>query len=312
MLWGYFKKLVIADRLAMLVTPVFGNYTAYHGMALLLAAVAGAFQLYCDFSGCMDMVLGISEALGITVEENFSRPFFSKTAAEFWRRWHITLGTWFKDYIYMPLVISPRLLKISGNIRKKFGKRTAKNFMSIIPLAAVWLLTGIWHGTGYNYIAWGIYWGALIILSTVLEPEIRKLSAFLRIDTKSRGWQTFCRLRTFFLFVVSRIITIPGSLRASAGIFKSIFTDFAPWQMFDGSLYTLGLDRPNFTLAVLSLILLGIISKKQEEGVKIREAIAGRAVFIRWAIYLTGIFAVLIFGIYGAGYDASSFVYMNY
>lgn len=312
MLWGYFKKLVIADRLGIFVNTVFGSWESHCGSEFLVAAIFGAFQLYCDFSGCMDIALGASETLGIQLEENFNHPFFSRSASEFWRRWHITLGTWFKDYIYMPFVISPRLISMSGKIRNRVGKRAGKAFITAVPLAVVWLLTGLWHGTGWNYIVWGIYWGLLIILSTIFEPELKKLRSALHINGELKGYQFFQRVRTFFLFVIARIITIPDKLEVTIAAFKSIFTDFAPWKLVDGSLYSLGLDRANFNLAILTLILLAVVSKKQESGVVFRKAIDNLNIIPRWIFWFAAIFFVLICGVYGVGYDASSFVYMNY
>lgn len=311
-LWGYFKKLVIADRLNILVSNVFTDYENYHGAVFVVAAIFGAFQLYCDFSGCMDIALGISEIFGITIEENFNRPFFSKTAAEFWRRWHITLGVWFKDYIYMPLVISPRLMNISGKIRKKFGKREGKAFITIIPLMTVWILTGVWHGTGWNYVVWGLYWGSIIIISTVWEPELMKLPQLLHLNTETRMWRLFQTLRTFCLFVGSRLLTLPADLSITWYVLKRITRKFAPWELLDGTLYTLGLERPEFILVILALLLLYYVSKKEEEGVSLRARIAKLPVAYRWAVYYGTILAVMIFGIYGAGYNAGAFVYMNY
>lgn len=311
-LWGYFKKLVIADRLNILVSNVFTDYENYQGAVFLVAAIFGAFQLYCDFSGCMDIALGISEIFGITIEENFKRPFFSKTAAEFWRRWHISLGVWFKDYIYMPLVISPRLMKISGKIRKKCGKRAGKAFITVIPLLVVWILTGVWHGTGWNYVVWGLYWGSIIIISNVFEPELSKIPELLHLDTKTRTWRLFQTLRTFCLFVGSRLLTLPADLSITWYAIRKIFRKFAPWELVDGTLYTLGLERPEFILVILALLLLLYVSKKEEEGVSLRVRIAGLPVVYRWIVYYGAILAVMIFGIYGAGYNAGAFVYMNY
>ena len=158
-LWGFFKKLVIADRFAVLVNEIFNNYEQYEGQYFIIAIFSCAVQLYCDFSGCMDIAIGVSECFGIHLEENFKRPFYSKSAAEFWRRWHITLGAWFKDYVYMPMVINPRLIKLSKKAKDRFGSRFGKSLMTVIPLAIVWLLTGLWHGTGIDYIIWGCYWG---------------------------------------------------------------------------------------------------------------------------------------------------------
>ena len=312
MIWGYFKKLVIADRLSLFITPVLADYRHSSGSMLLLAFLFGAFQLYCDFSGCMDIALGASETLGITLEENFKRPFFSETAAEFWRRWHITLGVWFKDYIYMPLVISPRLIKLAGKAKKRFGKRAGKIVTTVIPLSVVWLLTGIWHGTGWNYVAWGLYWGTLIALSTIFEPELKKLCEKLKINVQGSYYHCFRKIRTFLLFVVSRVITMPGNLKATGEIIDRIVHVFCPWELLDGTFYKLGIDRPNFNVLVLTLVLLWYVSSRQEKGEHMRERIAAMPIVLRWIVYFAAIFGVMIFGTYGIGYNASSFVYMNY
>ncbi len=311
MVWGYFKKMVIADRMAILVNTVFDNAGNETGAHLLVASCFCAFQLYCDFSGCMDIAGGFSQVLGLRLEANFNHPFFSKSVAEFWRRWHITLGTWFKDYIYMPLVISPRMIRISQKVRKRCGVRAGKAVMTAVPLAAVWLLTGLWHGTGWNYIAWGVYWGGMIILSNVFAPEMKKLTTLLRINTEAGSWKLFQMARTFGLFMVSRVLTAPGDLKKSGEIFRRILLEFHPEGFFDGSLYTLGLDRPNFILAVVCILVLWCVAMLQERG-SVRERIAGSNIVFRWMIYYIAVFAVLIFGIYGPGYDAASFIYMNF
>ncbi len=312
MLWGYVKKMVIADRLNLFVSPVFAAYEDYHGAVLLVAAVGSVFYTFCDFSGCMDIALGASQVFGVELTENFKRPFFSVSVSEYWRRWHMTLGIWFKDYVYMPLAVSPRLIRLSGKLRDRFGKRAGKNCMTVVPLCVVWLLTGLWHSTGWNYIVWGSYWGSLIILSTIFEPEITRLSGLFHIPVHSRGFQAVRMLRLFMLVIVSRILTEPGSLAASAEILKKIVFQFYPWELFDGTLYTLGLDRPGLHLAAISVCMLGIIGWKQEKGIVFRDKIAGLPIVLRWSVLLAGIAAVLVFGIYGTGYDAGSFLYMNY
>lgn len=312
MIWGYFKKLVIADRLNVFITSVLANYKHTNGAILALMFLAGAFQLYCDFSGCMDIVLGSSETLGIKLEENFNHPFFSESAAEFWRRWHITLGAWFKDYVYMPIVISPRLIKIAGKVRKKYGKRAGKAVTTIIPLFVVWSLTGIWHGTGWNYVIWGLYWGTLISLSTIFDPELKKINEKMKIDVNKTYYHYLRRIRTFFLFVISRVMTMPSNLKTSSMMIKRMVTRFAPWELMDGTVYTFGLGKNDFIVLVLSLLLLYLVSRKQESGKHIRQIIADLPFVLRWGIYLAAVFVVLIFGTYGIGYNASSFVYMNY
>ncbi len=311
-LWGYFKLLVMANRLNRVTGTVFGSIESMHGSQLLFGAVCGALELYCDFSGCMDIALGASELFGIALEENFARPFFSRSAAEFWRRWHITLGGWFKDYVFLPIATAPRMISISTRLRKSAGNRAGKAFVTVIPLAVVWLLTGLWHGTGANYIVWGLYWGGLMILSGVLEPELKKLTRFLGFDPSGKWYRRFQMARTFLLFVISRIITIPGDLGKSGLIFRNIFRHFGPWHLVDGSLFQLGLDRPDFYLTLLCLFLLYKVGQKQEAGMVIRERLAQLPIVPRWAIYIGGILAVLILGVYGPGYDAAGFVYMNY
>lgn len=159
MLWGFFKKMVVADRLALYTTAVW-NMPDYHvGLEMLLAIVLGAVELYADFSGCMDIVCGAAQTMGVTLDENFRRPFFAKNAAEFWRRWHITLGTWFKDYIYMPIAMNPRFMKCAVNVRKKHGNRAGQVVSAAIPLTVVWLLTGVWHGTRHELCGMGAVLG---------------------------------------------------------------------------------------------------------------------------------------------------------
>lgn len=311
MLWGYFKKMVIADRLAIFVNAVLGNAANASGAHLLVAACFSAIQIYCDFSGCMDIAGGFSQMLGLKLEPNFDHPFFSRSAAEFWRRWHITLGTWFKDYVYMPLVISPQLIKLSKGIRDRFGSRAGKVVMTVLALLAVWLLTGLWHSTGWNYGVWGLYWGILIICSTVFAPELKKLTAALRINTETGSWCIFQMVRTFLLFVVGRIITIPGDLSVSWRIFQNIALNFHVENLVDGSLYTLGLDRPNFILALVCIFVLWSASMLQERGC-VRERLAESNIVFRWSAYYFLFFAIVIFGIYGPGYDASSFIYMKF
>ncbi len=310
-LWGYFKKLVIADRLAVFVNRVFGNYMAYSGLIFVVATLLASVQLYADFSGCMDIASGVSQIFGIELEKNFDHPFFARSAAEFWRRWHITLGTWFKDYVYMPLVVSPRVSRIAQRVKKMFGARTGKAMMTIIPTGIVWVLTGLWHGTGYNYIAWGLYWGGIIIFSTVFAPEIRKLTAFLRINTETSGWKVFQMVRTFLLFSVGRLITIPGHLRTTLDVLEKIGEQFDIWILFDGSLYNYGLNQKNFILVMITLFILWAVSMLQERGC-LRDKIAGQNIVFRWAIYYIAFFSVLIFGMYGAGFNNAVFAYMQY
>ena len=313
MLWGYFKKLVIADRLAIFVNTVYGDYHHKSGSMLLVATIFGAFQLYCDFSGCMDIAAGFSEVLGIKLHRNFNHPFFSESAAEFWRRWHITLGVWFKDYVYMPISVAPWMMKLMGKVRKRFGMSVAKNVSTIIALSIVWILTGLWHGTGFNYVIWGVYWGTLIVLGMLLGPSFGKLCVKLHIDTDSKEWHLFRKFRTFCLFVISRFMTIPRDFKVTLEVWRKIFSKkFYPWELVDGTIFNMGLNRPNFVAAIIFLVVLYCVSRYEENGGSGRDWIAQRQIVARWAIYYGLLFTILIFGIYGHGYNASDFAYMKY
>ncbi|MCM1217614.1 MAG: hypothetical protein NC548_24245 [Lachnospiraceae bacterium] len=309
--WGYFKKIVVADRIAIFTTTVFNDDASFGGAVLLLSVVLAAVQIYCDFSACMDIAGGVSQMFGIRLEKNFDHPFFAKSAAEFWRRWHITLGTWFKDYIYMPIVISPRLIKLSGKIGKKFGRRAGKNVLTVVPLVVVWFLTGLWHGTGAPYLVWGAYWGLIIILSTVFAPEIKKMTKALHIDTDRQGWKIFQTIRTFLLFCMGRLLTIPGDLHRSADILRRIFTEPKLWQMVDDTLYAQGLDWKEFVLMLLMIAILWFVELQQRKG-SVREKIANWNIVIRCTVYACSVIFVLLFGIYGPGIETGNFVYMQY
>lgn len=310
MLWGYFKKLVIADRLNLFVSKAFGDVDSYSGSVILVAAILSTIQMYCDFSGCMDMGCGMSQIFGIELEKNFNHPFFAKSAAEFWRRWHITLGGWFRDYVYMPLASIRPLLKLSGKVRKRFGKRAGLAVLTIPVTAVVWFFTGLWHGTG-TFLLWGIYWGTILITSNVFSPEFKKLSKLLRINTKNYVFKIFQMARTFLLFVGSCIITTPANVATVFAVCKKIFTQFDAWNLFDGTLYKIGLDRPDMHLAFLCIALLAWVSHLQEKE-SVRDMIARQQIVVRWAIYYMAFFTILIFGIYGMSYDASAFVYMQF
>lgn len=310
-LWGYFKKLVIAERAALMTEAVFHDFAYYRGggAVLLAATVIATFRHYCDFSGYMDIVIGISQIMGIELENNFKQPFFSKSAAEFWRRWHITLGVWFKDYVYMPLVIHPRVIRFSGWMRTHFGKRAGKAVLIIIPLASVWLLTGIWHGTGVRYIAWGVYWGTIIIFSDIFAPEIGRLTKVLRINTQTFDWHLFQMVRTFVLFMAGLLCSTFVGLRELKLYAWIVIKKFNLSQLWDKSIYSFGLDKNNMIILCVSIMILMIAEVYQQKG-SVREKLGSLNAVSRWIIYAVAVLYVAFFGVYGPGYSTRDFAYM--
>lgn len=310
MLWGFFKKMVIADRAALLVNTVFDNWKPYSGAVIWAAVFLYAVQLYADFSGYMDIALGAGEALGIRLSENFRTPYFSKSTAEFWRRWHITLGTWFRDYLFYPIIRTKLFQKVAKS--KKLPKFVKTNLPTIAGLAVVWLITGIWHGADWHYAAWGIYYGMIIIASSLLAPVYEKLTKLLKIKTDCFSYKLFQIARTFLIVLVGYVLFRGNGLMAAFKMIKSMFTVYNPWVFTDGTLMTLGLDAANWNVLILSMLIILAVSVANENGINVREKIAQQNIIFQWICYLAGIFAVLIFGIYGSGYDASAFMYLNF
>lgn len=311
MLWGFFKKLVIADRMSLFVTTVFGSSSSYAGPIFLFAGIVYSIQIYCDFSGCMDIVRGASECFGITLQENFRRPYFSETLPEFWRRWHITLGAFFREFVFYPVSTSKVFLNLNALGRKYFGNETGRNIASCLPILCVWFLTGIWHGATWNFIGWGLYHGVLICLSTIFEQPLANLTARLKLNTTTFSWRLFRMLRTFLLCVIGRIISMGNGIRASLYMLKSMVTQPELYNIWD-----LGLNSRGWSLVLLCCILLLAVSIAQEyrenrgDGT-IRDWLAQQGLWLRWIVLLTGLLAVFTFGVYGSGVGAA-FIYEQF
>lgn len=312
MLYGFFKKLVVADRIAIFTGAVFGDISSCSGSVIIVASVLASFQLYCDFSGYMDIALGFSEMLGVRMDENFKRPFFSKSAAEFWRRWHITLGSWFKNYIYTPVVMSKPVKKMGKACRKKGWKKLGNGLMKTVALASVWVLTGLWHGTGANYIVWGLYWGAIIIFSAVFEDAIQGLTKILRINTEAPSWKLFQMLRTFAIFTGGILLTNLGTLAEFKGAIYQMIYRLGPSALVSGELAVKGLTHDHWVVILWSIILIMVLDILEEKRGDVRQQIAELNAPVRWVIYALGITVVLLLGIYGVNYSSSGFAYEHF
>lgn len=311
--WGFFKKLAIADRANIFVNCVYGNLNqnATSGAILAVTSILSVLQLYCDFSGYMDIAIGTSQMFGVKMEQNFNHPFFSKSAAEFWRRWHITLGDWFRDYVYMPLVISPMLAKVSKRTRTKYGKRAGKIIRNAVPLFIVWFLTGLWHGTGINYLVWGLYWAIAIILSDILEPMLHKINRILCINTEAIYWKLFQVTRTCAIFCMGKTISSQHSLHDVKVIVYGILKHFNFQELRTGKLFEMGLDKANFLIMLFGCMVLLIVSWRQEKE-SIRESVSKWHAIPRWIFYGVSVVSVLMFGSFGEGIDNVSFAYMHF
>lgn len=296
MLWGYFEKLVIADRAAILVNTVYNDPAnpAYGGFAVIIATVLFAFQIYCDFASYSDIARGAAEVMGFRLMRNFDTPYFSKSVAEFWRRWHISLSTWFRDYLYIPL---------GGNRKGKARK--------YLNLMIVFFISGLWHGASWHFVVWGVLNGAAQVIGAVTLPVRKKVSAFLGNRENFSG-KLAKTLFTFAFINVTWVFFRAGRLTDAVLLIKKAVFGLDPWMFTDGTLFSLGLDGADMFILLTALAVLLVAGLLRYRGIGLRDALEKQGLWFRYAVLLGGIFAVLIFGIYGVGYDAASFIYFQF
>ncbi|MCI9178198.1 MAG: MBOAT family protein [Clostridia bacterium] len=311
MIWGYFKKMVIADRAGLFVNAVFGSYSEYSGVAIFLAIALYTLQIYAEFSGCMDIVRGTAQIMGIDMAVNFERPFFSRSVQEFWRRWHITLGTWLKDYIFYPISFSKFTLKLTEKAKKLFkNSYIAKLIPAAFALFFVWFGNGIWHGASWKYICYGLYYYIIMLLGMLLEPLGNKIVQLLKVNTKAFSYKLWQILRTTGFVFIGMLIFRSHSLQDAFSMFTSMFSLKSIGSLVDGSLLKIGgLVPQDFTVLIIGVVMLFVVGLLQEKGYKIREKIEEQNLPFRWLLYYGIIFAIIILGIYGPGYVASDFIY---
>ncbi len=306
MLWGFFQKLVLSERLAVMVNTVYGDYETYSGSFLILGAVAFALQLYTDFNGAMDIALGTARLFGVSLAENFRRPFASRTIAEFWRRWHMTLGAWFRDFVMYPLQKTGAFQAIGAFGKKWLGKKQGKKLSAAAALLSVWFLLGLWHGGKWTFIIGsGLYHGILMAAALMTEPWQKKFYEKTGIRREHPLWTGFQRLRTFVLVAVGFVFFRSDSLKMALGILKGMFS--GNLGLFTGEgLASLGLSGPDGGVLLCGLILFLAVSRSLEKEKKERNlAVCGASCAVL-------AFLVLIWGCYGRGYDPSAFIYASF
>ena len=291
MLWGYFKKLVVADRLALPVAALKGSF----GPGFFLLTVLYTVRLYADFTGGMDMALGAARALGIRLEENFDRPFSAKSVAEYWRRWHMTLGKWMKEYVFYPLCVSRPLLRLGRAARKRLGDR-GKRVSVYIATGITWLVTGLWHGAAPNFLLWGMLNCGAILISQELAPLYARFHN--RFGWKGKRWYTrFEMARTFFLMNLIRVCDLfPNPID-----YVNRLVSLVQW----GTVPDLGLGAGDWWILTLGTALMF-----GAEGC--REKLSRLSPGMKWAGAAVLVLITLVFGCYGLEYDAGSFIYGNF
>lgn len=311
-LFGLMKKLVIADRLNPMIKQIFSHYDDYQGGIIALGAIAYTIQLYCDFSGTMDAVMGVAQIFGVTMPENFQRPFFSKSISEFWKRWHITLGTWFKDYIFYPVTMSKPMKNLTSSARKKLGNHFGPLLAGSIALFCVWFCNGLWHGSAWGYIFFGMYHFVLILSGNIIAPAVTAFNKKLHINSECFAYRVFQIVRTGILVVIGEMFFRAERLTTGLSMFGKMVTDFSFSSLNYELMKKLKIDMHDVMIVLIALAFIFVISVLNEKGICVRGAIAKRNVVIRWAAVYALIMFIIIFGAYGKGYVAVDPIYANF
>ncbi|GAB1421011.1 MBOAT family protein [Anaerolineales bacterium] len=281
-LWGFFKKVVIADRLALYVNPVYGSLETYTGIQLIIATIFFAFQIYCDFSAYSDIAIGTAQIMGFKLMENFRQPYFSLSIREFWSRWHISLSTWFRDYVYIPL----------GGNRVSLPR-------NVINLLIVFLLSGLWHGAGWTFIIWGALHGVAIALQAIFNHfKIQILP-----QAKWLYW-----LLTFAFLCITWVFFRANSLDDALYVFKHSFIwgQQTLWEPMQDGLF---IAQVEFLLAIILIFLLMFIDWFNSQY-PFALFLARIPLIPRWAIYYLFGAAIMFSGLYGSG--AQQFIYFRF
>ncbi|WP_339710943.1 MBOAT family O-acyltransferase [uncultured Kriegella sp.] len=287
MLWGFFKKVVIADRLAILVNTVYNNPGAHSGIDFTIATLFFAFQIYCDFSGYSDIAIGLARTMGFDLMKNFDSPYFSKSITEFWRRWHISLSTWFRDYVYIPLG----------------GSKKGKN-RTYINLFTVFLVSGLWHGAAITFIIWGALHGVVIVLEKATKTIRNNVFQLIGLDKDVFSNRLFFGFVTFSIVAFAWIFFRSNSFSDAQLIISKIVS----LEMSELS-KDIGLSNFNFNLSIV-LILTLILIEYANKRISFSGFVNSQSRVFRWAIYTVSILFILFYGVYGE--DSPEFIYFQF
>jgi D-alanyl-lipoteichoic acid acyltransferase DltB (MBOAT superfamily) len=290
--FGLFKKMVIADRAAIIVNQVYNNPNDYKGVEVIIATILFAFQIYCDFSAYSDIAIGTARTMGFDLMKNFDSPYFSKSITEFWRRWHISLSTWFRDYVYIPL---------GGSRNGKYN--TYKN------LFLVFLISGLWHGAAINFVIWGALHGLVIVLEKATYKKRLKLYKRLGLDKNIFSNKLFFASITFTIVCFAWVFFRADTFNNAQILIKSVFSNNFI-ILFTDQVYKLGLERGNLIILLVFISLLLFFEIIYNRN-KVVSFINKQSIVFRWTTYITIIFVIIIFGIYG-GEDKSQFIYFQF
>ena len=304
-LWGLYKKVVIADHIAPAMISLYNTYNSFGSMTIF-AMILCTIQLYMDFSGTIDIAIGTGKIFGVTITENFRQPFFAKNAGDFWRRWHITLGVFLRTYVFYPVSLSKPVSKITKFAQKHFGKKAARYIGPMISLLCVWLCSGLWHGPKWTYVMYGLYYFVLIFVEQLLEGFVKK-----HFNEDAIGFRVFRFIKLCIIVGVGELFFMAPNFNTAMQMFQSIFVNFSPstfineWSMLGPGLSDYLIIFGGFSVVVLVSIL-------KEKGISVRRKLENLPLAVRWAFWYCAIMVVLFFGAYGPGFSALDMLYAGF
>ena len=293
MAWGFFKKLVIADRLALLVNMVYREPTSYTGIVLILATYAFAFQIYCDFSGYADIAIGAAGVMGFHLQENFQRPYYAQSIVDFWRRWHISLYNWLRDYIFYP--ISRALHRSEINFKGSLSL--------ILPPLVTMLASGLWHGTNWTFLVWGALHGIFMVISVVSSRWKNRLHLPFTLPSHiATGMKIFATFNLVsFAWIFFRASTLSDAVYIVGHLFVNMKISQSLFDMLPGGWY-------EWMIALLALLLLEAAHWMQERNGSLRTVIRRQPAWLRWSVYYGLVMVIFMFG----KFEASEFIYSRF
>ena len=307
-IWGLYKKVFLADHLAPVVTKIFNNYNQYSYFAFF-GAIVCTLQLYMDFSGTIDIAIGSAEIFGITLPENFRQPFFAKNAGDFWHRWHITLGTFFRDYIFYPVSLSKPVMKLTKKYREKKWNWPARYAGPMLALLLVWLANGFWHGPYWTYIGYGLYYFVLMFIELMWEKPFE--AWFERHHWNGKPLKIIRFIKLVIIVLIGEMFFRAATFSAGWTMLKYWFTSIRPGAMY-ANLSFLGMDSWDWLTVSAGFIPVIIVSVLNEKQVALREKFDALPMWKQLAVIYAAILVIVIFGAYGPGYNAVAMMYAGF
>lgn len=306
MIWGFFKKMVVADVIGQYVGDIFFAKETPYGFTIIIGLLFYGIQLYGDFSGGIDIIRGVSECFDVNLKENFRQPYFSMSLAEFWRRWHMSLGEWMKDYLFYPLAISKKMNNLKKLLKHRYSRKTSNKICISISNIIVFLIVGLWHGTGTNFCAWGLYNGVILAISELLDNKYNEWKNKLKIRVSSVGWKTFCIVRTILIVSVGRVFDCTSSASDAVKMFVNIFRIN---QTNMGMLASLANNKLTILTLIVGILIVLIVDIAHEKQVIIRDYLATKPFLVQLIVWT---FMIQFIACFGRIVSAGGFMYANF